>query len=81
METTEILLLGLFGIIVWVGVLHAIIKSASRSEFLERQSKMQTELLVEMAKLNGVDSQKIELILNPSLKYNPERKESLDSKN
>ena len=62
-SSDSMLLLWIFGIIIWFAIVWNIIASATRSRSIMKLQRMQVELLKEIALKNGVEPDKIDGII------------------
>jgi hypothetical protein len=63
MDNTTLLAIAGVGLIIWGAILYIIIRSATSSKFSLKLQRMQVELLQEIALKNGVDTKRIQEII------------------
>ena len=64
MDSNDVLLYSIVGLILWAVIIYSIISSASRSAKIELQLKIQTLLLAKMAQKQGVPDEEVNNIIN-----------------
>lgn len=64
MNSNDLFLYSIIGLIIWAVIIYNIIEGASRSRKIELQLKMQTLLLGKMAQKAGVSDEDINKIIN-----------------
>jgi uncharacterized protein YhhL (DUF1145 family) len=64
MESNDVLLYSIIALIIWAVIIYNIIQSASKSNKIELQLKMQTLLLAKMAQKAGVSDEDVNKIIN-----------------
>lgn len=64
MDSDDVLMYSIIGLIIWIVIIYQIIKSASRSKNIELQLTKQTFLLAKMALKAGVPDAEINEIIN-----------------
>lgn len=62
MKQDDLMLYAVVGLIVWAIILSAIISSATRSKKIERQLRIQTDLLAAIGKKQGLTDEEIKRI-------------------
>ncbi|HET7117684.1 MAG TPA: hypothetical protein VFI29_14410 [Hanamia sp.] len=64
MESNDVFIYSIIALIIWAVIIYNIIQSASKSNKIELQLKMQTLLLAKMAQKAGVSDEDINKIIN-----------------